>query len=71
MNQSKSKSRMDGAADAFIDQRLALGRVAFPLADLVKDNRAVGDGSQKSVVAAGKPGDESFAAPSVFSDRQS
>ena len=37
MNQSKSKSRMDGSADAFINQRLALGRVAFPLADLVKD----------------------------------
>lgn len=27
---------MFGSADAFIDQRLALGRVAFPLADLVK-----------------------------------
>jgi hypothetical protein len=25
------------AADAFLDQRLALGRVAFPLADLVKE----------------------------------
>ena len=37
MKQSKSKSRMDGSADAFINQRLALGRVAFPLADLVKD----------------------------------
>ena len=37
MNQSKSKSRMDGSADAFIDQRLASGRVAFPLADLVKE----------------------------------
>ncbi|HEV2329745.1 MAG TPA: type IV toxin-antitoxin system AbiEi family antitoxin [Verrucomicrobiae bacterium] len=36
MKQSKSKSRMVGAADAFLDQRLALGRVAFPLADLVK-----------------------------------
>ena len=28
---------MFGSADAFIDQRLALGRVAFPLADLVKE----------------------------------
>src|SRR5438552_10371530 len=37
MKQSKSKSRMDGSADAFIDQRLASGRVAFPLADLVKE----------------------------------
>ena len=36
MKQSKSKSRMVGAADAFLDQRLALGRVAFSLADLVK-----------------------------------
>ena len=27
---------MVGSADAFLDQRLALGRVAFPLADLVK-----------------------------------
>ena len=36
MKQSKSKSRMVGSADAFLDQRLALGRVAFPLADLVK-----------------------------------
>jgi hypothetical protein len=36
MKQSQSKSRMVGAADAFLDQRLALGRVAFPLADLVK-----------------------------------
>ena len=33
----QSKSRMDGSADAFINQRLALGRVAFPLADLVKE----------------------------------
>ena len=32
----QSKSQMVGAADAFLDQRLALGRVAFPLADLVK-----------------------------------
>ncbi len=37
MKQSKSKSRMDGAADTFIDQRLASGCVAFPLADLVKE----------------------------------
>jgi hypothetical protein len=37
MKQSKSKSRMDGSADAFIDQRLASGRVAFPLADLVTE----------------------------------
>jgi hypothetical protein len=37
MKQSKPKSRLFGAADAFIDQRLALGRVAFPLADLVKE----------------------------------
>src|SRR5208282_2303371 len=36
MKQSPSKSRIDKAADKFIDQRLALGRVAFPLADLVK-----------------------------------
>jgi hypothetical protein len=36
MKQSQSKSRMDRAADGFITQRLALGRVAFPLADLVK-----------------------------------
>ena len=37
MKRSKPKSRLFGAADAFIDQRLALGRVAFPLADLVKE----------------------------------
>jgi transcriptional regulator with AbiEi antitoxin domain of type IV toxin-antitoxin system len=37
MKKSESKPRMDGSADAFIDQRLALGRVAFPLADLVKE----------------------------------
>ncbi|MGB8370545.1 MAG: hypothetical protein ACLPYZ_04975 [Limisphaerales bacterium] len=37
MKQSKSQSRMFGSADAFIDQRLASGRVAFPLADLVKE----------------------------------
>jgi hypothetical protein len=36
-SKSKSKSRMDGSADAFINQRLTLGRVAFPLADLVKE----------------------------------
>jgi hypothetical protein len=36
MKSSQSKSRMDRAADKFIEQRLALGRVAFPLADLVK-----------------------------------
>lgn len=38
MKQSKSKLRRDGSADAFINQRLALGRVAFPLADLVKES---------------------------------
>jgi hypothetical protein len=37
MKQSHSKSRMDGAAGKFIEQRLALGRVAFPLADLLKE----------------------------------
>jgi hypothetical protein len=34
---SKPNSRLDGAAGAFIDQLLALGRVAFPLAALVKE----------------------------------
>ncbi len=37
MKQFKSKSRLFGAADAFVDQRLALGRVAFPLADLINE----------------------------------
>lgn len=37
MKPSKPKSRRDGAADAFLDRRLALGRVAFPLADLVQE----------------------------------
>jgi hypothetical protein len=37
MMQSKPQSRLFGAADAFIDQRLASGRVDFPLADLVKE----------------------------------
>jgi AbiEi antitoxin C-terminal domain len=36
MKLSQSKSRMDRAADKYIEQRLALGRVAFPLTDLVK-----------------------------------
>jgi len=36
MKQSQSKSRMDKVADVFIDQRLASGRTAFPLADLVQ-----------------------------------
>ena len=39
MKQSKPRSRLRGAASAFIEQRLALGRVAFPLADLVKETR--------------------------------
>ncbi|MFZ1073695.1 MAG: type IV toxin-antitoxin system AbiEi family antitoxin [Verrucomicrobiia bacterium] len=37
MKQTKSKTRMDGSADVFIDGRLTSGRVAFPLADLVKE----------------------------------
>jgi hypothetical protein len=37
MKPSKSKTRMDGSAAAFIDQQLASGCVAFPLADLVKE----------------------------------
>ena len=37
MQQPRSKSRLDGAADAFTNHRLALGRVAFPLADLVNE----------------------------------
>ena len=36
MKPSQSKPRMDRAANKYIEQRLALGRVAFPLADLVK-----------------------------------
>ncbi len=32
----QSPSRMVGAADVFLDQRLASGRVSFPLADLVE-----------------------------------
>jgi hypothetical protein len=39
MRQSKPRSRLRGAASAFIEQRLALGCVAFPLADLVKETR--------------------------------
>jgi AbiEi antitoxin C-terminal domain len=37
MKQIKPKSRLVGSADAFIDQWLTLGRVAFPLANLVKE----------------------------------
>ena len=37
MKQIKPKSRLVGSADVFIDQRLTSGRVAFPLADLVKE----------------------------------
>jgi len=36
MSRFQSKFRLVGAADGFISQRLALGQVAFPLADLVK-----------------------------------
>lgn len=36
MEQSQSKSRMDRVADVFISQRLASGRTAFPLVDLVQ-----------------------------------
>ena len=36
MKQTKSKTRMDGSADVFIDGRLTSGRVACPLADLVR-----------------------------------
>jgi len=36
MSQTPSKPRLDRAADKFIEQRLALGRVAFPLAELLK-----------------------------------
>lgn len=35
MKQSPAKPRLDQAAEKFITQRQALGRVAFPLADLV------------------------------------
>src|SRR5436190_8003753 len=38
MNGSKPKARLFGAADSFLDRRLAAGRVAFPLPDLVKES---------------------------------
>jgi hypothetical protein len=37
MKEKPKKPRLSGAADAFLDARLAVGRVAFPLADLVKE----------------------------------
>lgn len=37
MKHSKSQLRRFGAADSFIEQRLVLGRVAFSMADLVKE----------------------------------
>ena len=37
MDQSIPKPRKVGKANAFLDQRLGLGRVAFPLADLLKE----------------------------------
>jgi hypothetical protein len=36
MEQNDTKPRLQGAAAAFLDQRLAAGRVAFPLADLTQ-----------------------------------
>jgi len=36
MKQSQSKSRLDRVAEVFINQRLASGRTAFPLANLVQ-----------------------------------
>jgi hypothetical protein len=37
MEENTKKIRQNGAAAAFIDARLAAGRVSFPLADLVKE----------------------------------
>ncbi len=63
---------MVGSADAFLDQRLALGRVAFPAGGFGQGNRAVGDRSQKSIVAVEKPGDGEFRhAIQFFMSRQS
>jgi len=37
MNRPDTKSRLVGAANAFMERQLALGRVAFPLVDLVEE----------------------------------
>jgi hypothetical protein len=37
MKEKAATTRLSGAAARFIDARLAVGRVAFPLADLVKE----------------------------------
>ena len=37
MKEKTAATRRSGAAARFIDARLAVGRVAFPLADLVKE----------------------------------
>lgn len=39
MKRSAHKSRQLGAADSFIEQRLAMGRVSFSLAELIKETR--------------------------------
>jgi len=44
---------MDGAAEAFIDQRLALGRVAFPLAELVKQTGLSVTAARKQLLRLG------------------
>jgi hypothetical protein len=53
MTQSKSKSRMDGSAAAFVDQRLTSGRVAFPLADLVKETGLSVTAARKQLLRLG------------------
>jgi AbiEi antitoxin C-terminal domain len=54
MKRSKLKSRLFGAADAFIDQRLALGRVAFPLADLIKETGLSVTAARNQLLRLGK-----------------
>ncbi|HUI08522.1 MAG TPA: type IV toxin-antitoxin system AbiEi family antitoxin [Verrucomicrobiae bacterium] len=53
MTQSKSKSRMDGSAATFVDQRLTSGRVAFPLADLVKETGLSVTAARKQLLRLG------------------
>ena len=54
MTQSKLKSRLFGAANDFIDQRLASGRVDFPLADLVKETGLSVTAARNQLLRLGK-----------------
>ena len=63
--------RQIGAAEAFIDKRLALGRVAFSLHELIEESGLSAIAAKNQLRRLSRQDNQGFSETAIFSDHQS